>query len=72
MKTIKIPLPCSIIDVMVIDIFHLLSFRTIYLGGFERNLAAVMKRALQLQLNLEQPADQCFLSLPELCFLSEM
>lgn len=65
------PVRSSIINVAVIGKTNLLSLYTDYLGGFDRNLAAAMSLVPQLKLNLEQRADQCFLSLPELCFLSD-
>jgi hypothetical protein len=72
MKAIKISLRSSIINVAVIGIAHRLSCHTDYLGGFGRNLAAAMRLVPQLMLNFEQLADQCFLCLPELCFLEDM
>jgi len=71
MEIIKMPVRSSIINVAVIGITHLLSFYTDYLGGFDRNLVAAMRLVPQLRLNLEQRADQCFLSLPELCLLTD-
>ena len=65
------PVRSSIIIVAVIGIAHLLSC-TYYLGGFDRNLAAALRLVRQLKLNLEERADQCFFSLPELCFLTDM
>jgi hypothetical protein len=72
MEIIKMPVRSAIINVAVISVTHLLSFYTDYLGGFDRNLAAAMRVVPQLKLNLEQRADQCFFSLPELCFLTDM